>query len=317
MLVRIIKNWTSPDLMRQTPCNSGVWKGIRFTCDAVSECDAIVVLNVVPEQTSVRCAPENVWAIMQEPYIEDVFDWMLEGHGQYARVFTHYPPRRDRLGKYKRSHPALPWHIDKSYDELKAQQVPDKPRDLSWITSNMAIFPGHKGRMRFLDHLRSREVRLDLYGKGINYIEDKWNGLAPYRYSLAIENSSGPDYWTEKVADCFLSWTIPIYFGCTNLEDYFPAESFIRIDINQPDDALKVIDSVLSSDDWNARLPALEEARNLVLDKYQLFPQVHEFLQRYHRDVPPRSLSLIPFRKQYHLIRRIRRRLLRLAGIKK
>lgn len=315
MLVRIIKNWTSPDLLRQTPGNSGVWRGTQFSCDPLSECDAAVVLNFVPEHTQFLCAPENVWAIMQEPYIEDVFDWMLEGHGQYARVFTHHPPRRDRLGKYTRSHPALPWHVNKSYDELKVLQVPCKQRDLSWITSNMAVFPGHERRMRFLEHIRLKKLKLDLFGKGINFIEDKWDGLAPYRYSLAIENSSGPDYWTEKIADCFLSWTVPIYFGCTNLEDYFPEKSFIRIDISRPDEAMEVINSVLSSDDWSARLPALQEARNLVLDKYQLFPQVHEFVQCYYRDSPAQYRSLVPFRKRYNLIRRIRRRLLRAAGV--
>lgn len=301
MLVRIIKNWSSPDLMRQTPGVSGYWKGVRFTCDPVDEYDAVIVLNRVPEPVSVRCPPENVWALMQEPYIRGVFDWMVKGHGQYKNVFTHHPSNKDG-DKYISCHPAVPWHVNKSYDELKEHTLPDKLKSISWITSNLMSFPGHKVRINFLEFLRTRDFPIDLFGKGINYIEDKWDGLAPYRYSLAIENSSGPDYWTEKVADCFLSWTVPIYYGCTNLEDYFPARSFIRIDITRPEEALETIAATLASDNWQSRLPALKEARKLVLDRYQFFPQMQNMVERNYKNLPKKNLVLQPYcERQNHL----------------
>jgi len=315
MLVRIIKTWTSPDLMRQTPGTSGCWRDIRFTCDPVDECDAVIVLNHVPEPVSVRCSPDNVWVLMQEPYIRGVFDWMVEGHRQYAHVFTHHPGIKAVGDKYIRCQPAVPWHVDKSYDELKGLALPDKQKSISWITSNLTAFPGHLVRMAFLEFLRSRDFPIDLYGKGINFIEDKWDGLAPYRYSLAIENSSGTDYWTEKLADCFLSWTVPIYYGCTNLEEYFPAGSFIRIDINQPEAALETIAATIASDDWEARIPALAKARELVLDRYQFFPQMQEIIERHYKDLPKKKLVLHPFREPQNFLRKIGGRLSRLVRV--
>jgi hypothetical protein len=134
-----------------------------------------------------------------------------------------------------------------------------------------------------LEHLRKDSaLDLDLYGKKIRYIEDKWDGLAPYRYSLAAENTSGPDYWTEKIADCFLAWTVPLYWGCTNLEDYFPPGSFIRIDIGKPAESLAEIRRILAEDDWEHRLPALREARARVLNRYQLFPFVSGLIRSPH-----------------------------------
>lgn len=313
MLVRIIKNWTAPDLMRQTSGTSGIWEGITFTCDPVVECDAVFVFNRVPEPTPVRCSPNNIWALMQEPYIAGVFDWMVEGHDQYAHVFSHHLPQSGRKGgKYVRCQPALPWHVNRNYEELKLQEVPDKPQHLSWITSNLAVFPGHRMRMNFLTYLLESNFPIDVYGKGIQYIEDKWDGLAPYRYSLAIENSSGLDYWTEKIADCFLSWTVPIYYGCTNLEDYFPAGSFIRIDIRYPQEAAEKIASVITSDDWTARLPALKEARELVLEKYQFFPQACDCIKRYHKESALENLVLQPYSERQGVLKKIRRRLPRL-----
>jgi len=314
MLVRVIKKWTSPDLMRQTSKASGCWGDVRFTLDPVEHCDAVVVLNHVAAPTSVRCSPDNIWVLMQEPYIRGVFDWMVERHDQYEQVFTHHLPKRGSHKKYICSQPALPWHVNKNYDELKAQGVPEKQKDLSWITSNLTAFPGHKVRMEFLEYLQSRNVRMDLYGKGINFIEDKWDGLAPYRYSLAIENDSGPDYWTEKVADCFLSWTVPIYYGCTNLEEYFPAESFIRIDINQPEAARETIEATLAADNWEARLPAIEEARKLVLDRHQFFPHMQSLADRYHKSTPSKDMVLQPYRERNPVLKQIHRHLARLIG---
>ena len=110
---------------------------------------------------------------------------------------------------------------------------------------------------------------MDLFGKGINYISDKMDGLLPYRYSLAIENASIPYYFTEKINDCFLTWTVPLYYGCRNIAKFFPSKSYIPIDINDTPAAIKKIRDVIENDDWNSRLDAIQEARELVLNKYQ------------------------------------------------
>jgi hypothetical protein len=152
-----------------------------------------------------------------------------------------------------------------------------KSKKLSAIVDGAMDLPGHIKRKIFLNHIRNdKRLELDLYGREINFIEDKWDGLAPYQYALAMENTSGPDYWTEKITDCFLSWTVPIYYGCTNLENYFPEESFIRIDIEQPEESLLKIRHIVNDNNWERYIPALEEARNLVLSRHQLFPYLSE-----------------------------------------
>jgi hypothetical protein len=132
--------------------------------------------------------------------------------------------------------------------------------------------------LRFLQKENSFDI--DLFGRAVRYIEDKWDGLEPYRYSLAIENSSSNDYWTEKLADCFLAWSIPFYYGCINLEDYFPEESFIRIDIDDPEKSIEKVMAVIEADDWEKRIPAITKARNRVLYDYQLFPHLAKLIRR-------------------------------------
>lgn len=266
-LVRISKNWLWPPLMRQTLGEQGMWDGIQFTLDPVKRCDYIVILNRVVEPITVQCPPEHVWAIIQEPPTE-LHKFMHRGSASVYRVYTQDTSLRGP--RYVHSQPGLPWHVNRSYDQLTQHPIPDKVRSISWITSNIVMHKGHRARLRFLEQLR-RQLDFDLYGRGFNYIEDKWDGLAPYRYSIAVENFRNPYYWSEKIADCFLTWTMPIYYGCPRIENYFPAESMLLIDIN---DSLAVerIEDAISSNLWEHRLDAIAEARDLVLNRYQLFP---------------------------------------------
>ena len=279
MLVRIAKDWDEPDLLRQTAGGKGIWDGIHFTTDDVEECDLLVVLNNrMKRAVNVHCPKDRVWALMQEPYAKGFTDWMVEGHGAFDRVYTNYIPLSDP--KYIASQPALPWHINRTFDELRICSMPAKSRSLSWIVGNLHDLPGHLKRGNFLRVIQAEEaLDIDLYGRAVQFIQDKWDGLAPYRYSIAAENTVWPDYWTEKIADCFLSWTIPFYHGCENLDKYFPANSFIRIDIDHPDEAIRIIKHCLLNDDWSQRLPALEEARRRVLYEYQIFPYLTKLIK--------------------------------------
>jgi hypothetical protein len=249
------------------------------------------------EDITVKCPPENIWALMQEPYMRGHNDWMVEGHDNFYKVFTHHFPSKDP--KYVVSHPAIPWHVNKTFDQLAVSKVPEKLKTISWIVGDATDLPGHMKRLSFLRYLQ-KENTLDigLFGRAVQYIEDKWDGLAPYRYSLAIENSSSNDYWTEKLADCFLAWSIPFYYGCINLEDYFPAESFIRIDINDPKQSIETIKAVIEADDRKQRIPALRAARNLVLYEYQLFPHLVNLIQKNPMPLECKEMITIPAYKR-------------------
>ena len=122
-LVRIVKDWDWPDLLRQTPGGKGIWDGIRFTLGDVMECDYLVMLNNrMKTETRAACPPEHVWALMQEPYEKGFSDWMVEGHDCFARVLTHHIPSSDP--KYIASHPAIPWHVNRTFDQLTSCPIP-------------------------------------------------------------------------------------------------------------------------------------------------------------------------------------------------
>lgn len=265
--VRIAKNWQEPDIMRQTLFGNGIWNNIKFTLEPIKECDYLIVLNYSNDKIKISCPIDNVWCVMQEPPNE-YFKYIHKKNKVYSRVFTQDISLK-KPG-YILSQPALPWHVNKDYDTLIKEKIPAKAKNLSLIMSSKISFRGHKDRIKFLDKIKGK-IEFDLYGYGYNPIDDKWDALAPYKYSLAIENYSGPFYWSEKLADCFLAWTMPIYYGCTNIADYFPKESLIEIDINDPD-VIEQIREAVGSNLAKKRKEAIACARELILNKYQLFP---------------------------------------------
>lgn len=76
---------------------------------------------------------------------------------------------------------------------------------------------------------------------------------------------------TEKLADCFLAGCYPIYFGCTNINEYFSDDSMDTIDINNFEVAIHQLKTALLSSKYEDSVNSIIESRNLVLNKYNMF----------------------------------------------
>jgi hypothetical protein len=137
-------------------------------------------------------------------------------------------------------------------------------------------------------------IAMHRFGHGVRPLADKWDGLAPYRYSIAIENSQVPHYWTEKIADCFLAGTVPIYWGCPNIGDYFPSDAMIRLESLDPRLSSEQVQAEATVEGYRRRLDALREAKRLVLDDYNLFNLARNLVAERFSARPPARITLRP-----------------------
>ncbi len=187
--------------------------------------------------------------------------------------------------------PALPWHVGRrqqghrnieftwNYDELKGFSTGPKERLISVISSDKTQTAGHRRRLELVRHLKAHfGDRLDVFGRGIREVEDKWDAIAPYRYHIALENGVYPHYWTEKLSDAFLAGAFPLYLGCPNVGEYFPAGSFAPLDANDAARAITTIEQAIADQRYERSLGDVAEARRLVLDRYNLFPLLADML---------------------------------------
>jgi hypothetical protein len=80
------------------------------------------------------------------------------------------------------------------------------------------MVPGHVIRLAFINAIRDK---VDLYGRGFHEIPTKLEGLKDYMFSVTIENCTPTNGFSEKIQDCFLTGTIPIYYGPNNIGEFY------------------------------------------------------------------------------------------------
>ena len=100
-----------------------------------------------------------------------------------------------------------------------------------------------KSNDKLKEHFKDK---LDWYGNGINPLDRKWDGIAPYKYHLTLENQSTYNVITEKLYDAFLGLSYPIYWGAPNVNDYFEDNSLIKINLNDLKGSIQIIEKVIA-----------------------------------------------------------------------
>ena len=105
-------------------------------------------------------------------------------------------------------------------------------------------------RLHFIEKL-SKYKKVDMGGYCKNNINkkitDKIQFLSNYKFSIAMENSEGDGYLTEKIVDSFLAGTIPIYYGDYMLDEIINPKTYILIkgvkDMDEKIEYIKKIDN--------------------------------------------------------------------------
>lgn len=143
----------------------------------------------------------------------------------------------------------MPW--------VKDFKIYDKTKFCSYITSFKHSTSGHIKRMQLFEKLKNHDLfKEHIFGRDYRPVKDKLEALQDYMFSIVIENSIYPKYYTEKVTDCFATGTIPVYSG----------DRSICEDFNQ--DGIIFLDDLDSLDQLNPEL------------YYQMLPAVHDNYNR-------------------------------------
>lgn len=138
---------------------------------------------------------------------------------------------------------------------IKEPKIHEKSKLCSFITSNKRYCAGHNYRLEWYDKLKDK---VDCFGKGINYIANKEEGLNDYMFSIVIENSQYETYWSEKILDAFVTGTIPVYHGSRDISNYFNLNGMIIL--NDDFDVSK-----LSKELYLSKMEAIEDNFNRAL----------------------------------------------------
>lgn len=285
--VNILSRFDRERFRRQLDLNRFPANEFRF-CENSNEdiiWDMVVVFEGVNTPQTVKVKEGGLIFISGEPPSSETyphaftnqFDWVVTCH------------EKIRHNNKILAQQALNWHYaynrtnktySKSFNDLVNMPIPNKSKNISIITSNQRMMPGHSRRMKLIDKLLKKQgEKINLYGKGFKYIDDKAEALDDYYFHVCIENSCVNHYWTEKIADPLLSYTVPIYVGAPNIADYFDLKGLPTFSVDDVDGISKFIDRIAECPqrEYNRYIDFLKFNRNKLLNDYNIYPTLIQF----------------------------------------
>lgn len=195
---------------------------------------AIVINNATP---FLRLPKENVVGLANEPptFLVVLFN---KNH------FVHYASKH--IGKYFVGDRGLPPPFMCKYSFLShitpLNYKPIKNKLMSIIVSEKSLLVdavGYSYRKEILSYILTSDLPIDIYGRICKFITNKddqrikgefeaYEPYENYQFHICIENFRCESYFSEKVINPLLTNTVPIYLGCTKIEEYF-GDSLIQM----------------------------------------------------------------------------------------
>jgi hypothetical protein len=195
---------------------------------------------------------------MQEPneYF-GIHDWTVQNHHLFSAILTWSDKILNNCSNSQFFSFGNTWITPEQY--LKPR---NKKFEISHLCGKLLKTYGHMLRHELL--ARKSEIKIptnffDVYGDRYD-INDARKGkeviFGDSMFGTVIENTSHRGYFTEKIMDCFVLKTIPVYWGCSNITDFFNEKGIIKFD--NVDDLIYIINN-LDENYYNEHLDAVED----------------------------------------------------------
>tara|TARA_R100000664_G_scaffold17057_1_gene25940 strand:- start:12154 stop:13071 length:918 start_codon:yes stop_codon:yes gene_type:complete len=218
--------------------NKNPWNGVTVFTDKM--------FHAAPH---VKSDVKVAWII--EPYdlSPQIYDNIIALEEHFDFIFTYEESLIQRDPDKYKFHPC-----DTTIIEFESHKMHDKTKLVSMIYSNKTWLFGHR-----LRHIIAKTLipdmkydKIDFFGSATkNPIKFKSEGTNEYMFQIAIENAKRPFYFADKIYDCFVTGTIPIYWGAPNVGDFFDKRGILTF--NTPDE-LKEIMLSLSPEKYKSML---------------------------------------------------------------
>lgn len=233
-MIKIFSDWLKLDIDKIKYISN---KNINIVVD---DCDEIYNLNNIDDINILIVAEPR--AINNHKY-----DFITKNINYYNIILTY----DNDLLKFKNCHKLLfgtSWvNSNDRYNE--------KENKISFLIGGKTTTIGHIIRNNI--YLNSNLIKNNFHVYVSNHFppsvilentkiltNDKNDLFEKYKYHLCIENSKQINYFTEKIIDCFNSMTVPIYWGCPNIEEYFEINGIIILKSNNVQDIINEINAI-------------------------------------------------------------------------
>ena len=295
-----------------TPNNKGIWKNIEGVTN-INEANYIIVLDDLHKfilDKGMEYFINNFYKNNKIIHFQRENTTILKSNTNKSWYVKYILPKIKYNITYEDNFFytfAAASFIDKTYDELKMMKYEDlnKNKNISCIVSSKVlshITPNYQKRVNFIKKYSNENINnIDIYGYGWNKEilgdnykgqlgsyhnnnndTNKSHGLVNYHYSICLENLIEEKCISEKATDAILCWSIPIYWGNECIKKYFPEKSYYLINVENPN-INKEINNIIKDKPSTEQIKYLEEARNIILDKLNIWEQIYQIINNYDK----------------------------------
>jgi hypothetical protein len=317
---------TSEPWFRQTEGGIGVCGGVRFLLneDAGAEAEWLFVFDSPPEPIETRIPRERRILVITEP--PEVKPYPPRYARQFGVILSPFHLPGARAGNMRIEGACLNWHYGvsavsvgrpsalRNLEAINGLPIPAKSKKLSVICSDKTYTQAQRDRIVFVEKLVRRfGSSVDVFGRGRKFIEDKAEAIAEYKYHIVLENNHIANFWTEKLSDAYIGYSLPLYVGAPNIETSLPDPGgLIRLPLHDHEASFAIIADLLDTDPYEARLPAIARCREWCLKETNVFERVAriikettaatpkgKLLHRPERILPPNRWETAIMRRMY------------------
>jgi hypothetical protein len=154
----------------------------------------------------------------------------------------------------------------------------NKKNEISFISSNKRQTTGHQFRHQILSKYSNIENINGFSFKKIYTpprIENKNILFENAKFHVVVENTSKTNWITEKIIDCFATKTIPIYYGCPNIGEFFNEKGVLKFN------TLEELDNIL-----NTITPEIyDNLEEVINENYEKSKEYFDFHERLKREI--------------------------------
>jgi hypothetical protein len=220
-------------------------------------------VNVYIDRINPVLVPKNDIKIMilEEPKKGNTFSFAMNHKNRYTHLLTFHEELLETNEKARLFHCTNSWVTG---------YVPEQKKFcVSTVVGgkNDPVMEGYAVRHNIWKLRKDITIPIDFYLSGNykwpegDYANEKVLGasktpLFDSMFHISIENTSIKNYFSEKIIDCFQTKTVPIYYGCKNIGDFFNADGILIA--KDAEDIIKICNSV-NPKLYQKMLPAMED----------------------------------------------------------
>ena len=181
----------------------------------------------------------NIYIQVEPESIFRVKDYLIQTWRNFKYIITFNQEILDRCPNAKEYIYGTMWI---TYPEYSTININSKQFRISTIVGSKVSTEGHRLRQGLLTNEKSfpsieffvsnnNLTVKNLFRKKKQLVgPSKFKTFQYFQFQVVIENSRQTNYFTEKLMDCLITKTIPIYWGCPNISKFFDTTGWIIFD---------------------------------------------------------------------------------------